>query len=216
MTISPPAPAEAEQPPPVFTVTTVSGERMVVLTEAEARWYERTRADYDKELRFTETTDLRDLDRVLLLELLIFRWGQHLAAGGDYDGFEVDEDKLRMQLRQFSDQLTKIKESMGLAKRVRDAATAEGNFAAYIADLRLRARTFGYHRTNQLQEALALMNDISAVVGVFTRCDKEEREKIGYESEKDIVDWIRADVLPKYHQIDAYFRENEQRMWQAS
>lgn len=204
--------AESEQKQ-TFTVQTVSGENMAVQTESEARWYAGTRQDYEAQLRFTETTDLRDLDRVLLIELMLFRWGNWLASGADYEGFEVDEDKLRMQLRQFNDQLTKVKDSMGLSKKVRDAATAEGNFAAYISDLKMRAREFGLHRDNQLQTALALMNNISAVVGVFRRSDKEEREKIGFEDEAAIITWLENEVIPEYQAVDAHFRANVQRMW---
>lgn len=198
-----------------FLVETVSGEKMQVQTESEQRWYKKTREDYGKQLRFTDTTDLRDLDRVLLIELMLFRWGNWLSQGADYTGFEVDEDKLRMQLRQFNDQLTKVKESMGLAKRIRDAATAEGNFSAFITDLKMRAKQFGLHRENQLQEALVWMNDLSAIVGVFDRSDREEREKIGFETEADILNWIRHEMLPAYKAIDEHFRENEQKMWTA-
>lgn len=198
---------------PKHIVQTVSGENMVVQTEAEGRWYQKTRGDYEEQLRFTETTDLRDLDRVLLIELMLFRWGNWLAAGADYDGFEVDEDKLRMQLRQFNDQLTKVKDSMGLSKRVRDAATAEGNFSTFLSDLKMRAREFGLHRQNQVQYVLAGMNDVSSVIGVFRRSDKEEREKLGFPDEASIVAWIERDILPKFHELDEYFRHNTQRMW---
>lgn len=212
-------PDAAQKPssdPEKHVVQTVSGEDMTVQTPAESRWYARTRSDYEDQLRFTETTDLRDLDRVLLIELMLFRWGNWLAAGNDYDGFEVDEDKLRMQLRQFNDQLTKVKDSMGLSKRVRDAATAEGNFTVFLQDLKMRAREFGLHRDNQLQKALALMNDISAVIGVYRRSDKEEREKIGFPDEASIIAWIEAEILPAFHSLDEHFRRNTQRMWNGS
>jgi hypothetical protein len=195
------------------TVQTVSGEEMTVQTAAEERWYSNTKQSYLEQLRFTETTDLRDLDRVLLMELLIFRWGQHLAAGADYQGFEVDEDKMRMQLRQFSEQLNKTKESMGLAKRARDAATAEGNFAVMVSDLKMRAAKFGMHRQKQLQEALVLMNELSAIVGAYDRADTEEREKIGFENEAEIMKWIRATMLPEYKALDEHFRTHEQSLW---
>ncbi len=212
VTITNPAPTAAAR-----TVSTVSGELLTLLTDSEVRWYNDTRHSYMEQLRFTETTDLRDLDRVLLMELLIFRWGNWLAAGEMYDGFEVpDEDKLRLNVRHYSEQITRVKDSMGLSKKVRDDAANDGNFAAYLADLKSRARIFGMHRENQLQKALVLINELFAVLGTYDRSDDEERKKIGFETADDILEWIRVTMRPEYDALDQHFRDHEQRMWTTS
>ena len=191
----------------------VSGKVVTVQTALEAEWFEETRDAYMTELKFTEKTDLIDLDRMLMLELMVFRWTQHLAAGQDYDGDMVNEKQLTADLKLYSDQLNKVKESMGLAKKARDQAENEGNFSAWLSDLKSRAKIFGIHREKQLTKALALMQELSTVVGAFDRADEEERRKLGFEDEKEIVAWVRETMLPEFHALDEYFRTHEQRYW---
>jgi hypothetical protein len=207
---APAAPAVTRSP---RAVALVSGKIVTVQTAQEADWFEETRNAYLNELKFTEKTDLIDLDRMLMLELMVFRWSNHLAAGTDYDGDMVNEKQLTADLKLYSDQLNKVKESMGLAKKARDAAENEGNFSAWLSDLKSRAKIFGIHREKQVTKALALMNELSTVVGAFDRSDEEERRKLGFDTEKEIVDWVRETMLPEYHALDAYFREHEQRYW---
>lgn len=194
-------------------VQSVSGEPFKVLSAAEVRWFNDSRDSYLKQTKFTETTDLRDLDRLLVQELLVFRLSQFLSGGVDYEGFEVDETLLRRNVREYSEQITRLKESMGLTKRARDDALAGGDLNAYIANLQQRAQIFGVHRENQLKRALVLMNELSSIVGSFDRSDNEERHRLGFEDEKEIVGWIRTTMLPEFKQIDEHFRANEQRYW---
>ena len=194
-------------------VELVSKKKLDVMTALEAEWFNETRDSYMDQTKFTETTDLRDLDRLLVLELMIFRWTQWLASGEDYDGDMVDDEQIRKNIKEYSDQLNKVKESMGLNKKTRDAATAEGNFAAWIQDLKSRAKIFGIHREKQTTAAIRLMKELSTVVRTYDRCDDEERHKIGFANEKEILDWVRNVMLPEFDVIDEYFRANVQRYW---
>lgn len=196
-----------------WEVDLCSGETLTVQTEVEKHWFDSARSKYLAETRFTENTDLQDLDRLLSLELLLFRWNQHLAQGHDYQGNVVDDDLLRKQIKDQSAAITLVKQSLGLDKRSRDAALAEGNFSAWLTDLKQRAKIFGIHREKQLQKALVLINELSAIVRAFDRSDAEERKKLGFESTEDVVNWIRETMLPAYHVIDEHFRANEQRYW---
>lgn len=191
----------------------VSGQLATVQSTAEQQWFEATRDAYIKQTKFTETTDLRDLDRLLVLELMVFRWTQHLAAGVDYYGDATNDEQLRKNIREYSDQINKIKDSMGLNKKSRDEAASEGNFSLWLSDLKARAKVFGVHRERQLTKALALFNELSSIIGMFDRSDDEERRKIGFESSEDVLDWIRKVALPEYAQIDQYFQDHEQRYW---
>lgn len=194
-------------------VRMVSGKVVTVMTDIEAEWFEETRDAYEHELKFTERTDLVDLDRLLVLELMIFRWTQWIASNVDYDGDMVDDKKLTADIKLYSDQLNKVKESMGLNKKSRDDSANEGNFSAWLDDLKSRAKIFGIHRQKQLTKALALMNELSAVLGAFDRSDEEERRKLGLDDEKAVVAWIRTTMLPEYKALDEFFRENEHRYW---
>ena len=191
-----------------------SGETTRVMGEMEARWWNSTRDTYLKQTSFTEVTDLQDMDRMLLMELMIFRWTQWLTAGGkDYLDDYVDEDQLRKNIKEASGSLNILKEAMGLTKRSRDDAANAGDFSRWFTDLKRRAKAFGIHRENQLQRALVLMNELSSVVGSYDRSDTEEREKLGFPDEKSIVEWIRSTMLPEFREVDEHFREHEQRMW---
>jgi len=197
----------------LIDVQLVSGKTSKVMTELEAEWFNETRDSYLAQTKFTETTDLRDLDRLLVMELMMFRWTQWLSAGVDYEGFETPAEAVRRNIKEYSDQINKVKESMGLNKRARDDAANDGNFAQWLSDLKARAKIFGVHREKQLQVALTLFNQLSGIVNTFDRGDAEERAKAGFESEEKIVEWIRKVAIPRYHEVDAHFRENEQRYW---
>jgi hypothetical protein len=197
----------------LFEVDLCSSETVMVQTDVEQRWFTETKDKYLSQNKFTETTDYQDLDRLLILELLYFRWSQHAAAGYDYQKNLVDDDLLRKQLKEQSEAIAKVKTSLGLDKRTRDAALNEGNFHAWFADAKRRAKLFGMHRENQLNKALGLMNELSSIVGTFDRSDEEERKKIGYAAEIDIVAWVRDEMLPAFHAVDEHFIENEQKMW---
>ncbi len=191
----------------------ISGETLVVQSEAERRWFETSRDTYVEQTKFTQTTDLRDLDRLLGLELSVFRMTQHLAAGHDYQGFEIDEVLVRRHVREYSEQITRVKGSMGLTKAARDEKTSGGDLSAYISDLKARAKIFGIHREQQLMKALVLINELKAIVGAFDRSDDEERVRLGFKDEKEIIEWVRTRLIPEYDQLDQHFRDNQQRYW---
>lgn len=194
-------------------VQLVSGKEATVQTTLEAEWFNETRDVYLAETKFTEATDLRDLDRLLVLELMIFRWTQHLAAGEDYDGDMANNEQLRRNIKEYSDQINKVKDSLGLSKSKRDEAASDGNVAGYIADLKSRAMVFGIHRERQLTKMIALGKELFTIVDTFYRSDEEERRKIGFESEKEIVEWIHNLMRNEFDALDFYFQEHEQRYW---
>lgn len=198
---------------PLFDVELCSGETIRVQTEVEQRWFIETKLKYLDETKFTETTDLQDMDRLLILELAIFRWTQHLAAGYDYHDNLVDEDLLRKQIKEQSDVITKLKAALALDKKSRDAVLNEGNFHAWFMDVKRRAKLFGIHREKQLNEALSLINELSGIIGAFDRGDTEERRKLGVQTEVEIVAWVRDDMLPRFREVDEHFINNEQKMW---
>lgn len=191
----------------------VSGKTLAVLNSVEAEWFDETRNAYLSELKFTEKTDLIDLDRLLILEMMIFRWSQYLSAGKDYDGDMVNDKQLTFDIRAYSEQIIKIKDSMGLTRKARDDLANADNFAQKYADLKARAKMFGIHRENQVTKGITLAMELSTVVGSFDRSDEEERRKLGFESEHEIMEWIRNTWLPEFHAVDTAFRAGSQKFW---
>lgn len=206
-------PQGSAQPPQLHQVVTASGEELTVIGDAERRWFEATRDRYLADYALTETTDLRDLDRLLVLELLSYRMGAHLAAGADYYGAMIDEDKLRKQLREFSTEVNKVKDQLGMSKAARDKAANEGSVAQYLTELRARAKAFGIKRNHEVTKAIALLKELFALITAFDNSDEEERAKLGLESPDDILQWVRDVAKPEFDAIDAHFRQTQQRLW---
>lgn len=196
---------------PNLIVELNSGARASVMTLEEAEWFNRSCSQYLTETRFTENTDLQDLDRLLGLELLLFRWTKWQMSGVDYDTNLVNDAELRRNIKDQSEAINKLKEQMGLSKKSRDskASSVEDRWANLMA----RAKEFGVHRENQLTVALRLMNELSAIVGSYDRADAEERRKLGFETPEEILAWVRDVMLPEYIEVDKHFRDNVQRYW---
>jgi hypothetical protein len=196
-----------------YEVKLVTGEVLQVQTDQERRWFERAKKQYLAQTKFDQQTDLADLDRLLVLELLVFRWSQHLSSGVDYEGALSEDEQLRRKIKDQSEAINRLKTAMGLTKEARNKALDSGNFATYMADLRKRAKEFGIHREEQLRAALVLMNELSAIVNTYDRADTQERKKFGFESDTEIVEWVRTRMIPEYHAIDEHFRKNKQKYW---
>jgi hypothetical protein len=196
-----------------FEVKLVSGKPIEVQSRLEVEWFTETRDTYLHELKFTEATDLRDVDRLLVLELMMFRWTQWLAKGKTYDGDLTEDEQLRRNIKEYSDQINKVKDSMGLNKKSRDATANDGNFADWLDDTKRRAKLFGVHRVKQSTMSITLLKEVCAVADTFYRADAEERQKAGYKTDADVVKWIVTKVKPRFDELDAYFLEHEQRFW---
>ncbi|MGZ4745711.1 MAG: hypothetical protein ACXVYY_01375 [Oryzihumus sp.] len=205
------APTVAPVGAPPITVTQVGGSTIEVLTLEEKRFYETTRDRYQKENSFTAVTDEQDLDRLLILELMVHRWQNHMARGQDYSGHMVDEVDLRRAMKDYSTQITAVKASMGLAKVEREK-DANDSVGAYIVRLKQAAKQFGIHREKQAAKAIALMMEAKSLAGTYKRSNDAERQLLGLSAE-DIVDWIHTVAGPEMEQIDADFRKNHQRYW---
>lgn len=199
---------------PTLTVKLNSGAEAQVMRIEEAEWFNQSRNHYMTETRFTENTDLQDLDRLLGLELLMFRWTKWQMSGIDYDNNIVNDAELRRNIKDQSEAINKLKEQMGLSKKSREskASSVEDRWV----DLLERAKLFGVHRETQLSQALMLMNELSAIVGSYDRSDEEERRKLGFETETDILDWVRETMLPEFRAVDQHFRDNVQQYWKQA
>jgi hypothetical protein len=200
-------------PSQTFEVETVSGETLDVMTEGEQRWYQQTRDSYLEQTAFDAASDLADLDRLLLMELLVHRWSVWIARGSDYEKEEVDASKLQKQIADNTSNVTKLKSAMGLTKAARDAAANAGSVAEYVTSLLSRAKMFGVHREEQVGKAIALLQEIFSLIGTYDRSDEEERRKIGLETPEDILQWIREIAEPEFSQLDKDFVEGNQRFW---
>lgn len=210
-----PAGAGASQMGGACPVSTPSGKTINLMNQDEVDFYEAQAKQYLIENTFTHASDLQDLDRLIFLELLVFRASVWLAGGIDYDGLTLS-DRQRLDatksLKEHSDLLSKVKNDLGMTKTQREKAQYE-SVAAYLIELRQRAKHFGIHREEQLGKGIALIKELFAIVGAYDRADEDERRKIGFKNADEVLDWVRDSMRPEFDVIDDHFIKNHQAFW---
>jgi hypothetical protein len=194
----------------LYPVSTPSGGTLPLQTADEADWYDQRRDQYVAQNRFPNVSDLLDLDRLLQLEIMTFRWGQWISQGFDYMHTLVDQTELQKHIREYSREIRDVKVSLGIDKVSRDKEKGE-NVADYLKTLLERAKTFGYHRNRQYELAVTLMYELRSMVLTYDRCDEIEREELDL-SQGTIMDWIRERMIGEWDELDQNFREN-QKIW---
>lgn len=201
--------------PSKFTVKTLSGQTMDVFDNAEKSFYEEAQTKYLTQNKFTESSDLRTLERLLGQELLSFRWQKQLTQGLDQYGMAltgVDEDRLRKSIKEALPGISDMQKDLGLTKSQRDKAQYE-SVGTYITELQIRAKEMGIKREKELGKAIELIKELFATVGAFKRSNEEEKNKIGFKTEKEVVDWVWEEMKPRFDEIDEYFQQHQQRYW---
>jgi hypothetical protein len=197
----------------LFTVVTPSGSDLHLQTQEEADWYESRRDRYQIDNIFPNISDLQDLDRLLMLEVLQYRWSLWMAQGFDYLYSRVDEGQLKNSLKEYSVETRLLKASLGIDKVTRDKDKGE-SLADYTEHLLERAKIFGYHRNEQYEKAVTQFYALRSMVLTYDRCDDEERELLDL-SLQSIFDWVRDTVIKDFDDHQAAFRNN-QAMWVKS
>jgi hypothetical protein len=194
----------------LYTVSTPSGSDLHLQTQEEADWYESRRDRYLTDNIFTNVSDLQDLDRLLMLEVLSYRWGLWMAQGFDYVYARVDEGQLKNNIKEYSVEIRLLKQSLGIDKSTRDKDKGE-SLSDYTTNLLRRAKEFGYHRNEQYELAVTKFYELRTMVTTFDRCDDEERSLLDL-SHDSIFEWIRENVIKPWDEMSDAFRKS-QSMW---
>lgn len=192
------------------TVQTPSGSDLHLQTQEEADWYELRRDRYQADNHFPNISDLMDLDRLLMMEVMLYRWGLWLAQGFDYIFSRVDEGQLKSNIKEYSVETRLLKASLGIDKATRDKEKGE-SLADYVGNLLARAKEFGYHRNEQYEIAVTNFYKLRSMVMTYDRCDEEERNQLDL-SHESIFAWIRDELIANWDETSAQFRKN-QSMW---
>ena len=195
----------------------LSGQEIEVQGNAERTFYTTQQAKYLAENKFTAVTDLQDLDRLVFMELLVYRATCFLGSGKNYYGEFLgpsDEADCRRVIKENAPLISNVKTDLGLTKAQRDKEQYE-SVGKYLVDLKARAREHGIHREAQVHKALSLINQLFSMVGAFDRSDQIEREKLGLDTADDVLDWVRDVMRPDFDAVDAAWRVN-QRAWVRS
>lgn len=200
------------------TVTTVTGSSIDLLHEREAKFYNEARDKYLAEFKFTVASDFRSLDRLLLLEVQMYRCQWQLSARMDYDGVDLDagdEVALRRAIKELGSQIAEAQKDLGLTKVQRDKAS-EDSVGAYLVKLKLAAKEHGVKREREVARAIELSKELFSLCGAYRRSNEHERRKLGFETAEEIVTWVLEYMKPEFDEIDAKYRAGQQKFWLRS
>lgn len=212
MTVTVPAPPQANAGQ--FVVQQLNGQQLEVLSQEEADFYAKQVADYQRAFTFTNVSDLNDLDRLLADELQAFRIQRMLASGRDPDGTLLPTgmlESLRTAMRGLAKDIITNKNALGMSVTARNKD--QSSVGTYLNELRIRAKEQGVKRERQLDRALVLMNELKSLVSTYDRSNDTEKDRLGLQNEADIVKWVRDYMIPEFDDVDAHFRQHQQRLW---
>jgi hypothetical protein len=196
-------------------VKTVAGSEIDLLHEREVAFYESARDRYLTDFKFGLASDLRSLDRLLLLETQMYRCQWQLSAVTDYQGVDLDageEQLLRRAIKELGTQISEGQRDLGLTKVQRDKAQ-EDSVGAYLINLKIRAKEHGIKREREVSRAIELSKELFSLVGAYRRANEEERRKLGVESAEEILTWIWEYMRPEFDHIDELYRSGQQKFW---
>lgn len=195
-----------------FDVTLPSGATFKVLTEGERDYVTERVRRYTTDNHFINVSDFQDVDRMIMLELFVQRWGLWLSFGKDYFLEPINEKDLAAQIATYSHEVRQLKKNLGVDKVARDRARGDDSWPKYHERLLQRAREFGYMRNRQFAMAIELFQQMSALITLYDNCDDIERRE-NHVTKDDVFDWLRTVAIPAFEAIDEEFIQNEQRMW---
>jgi hypothetical protein len=198
-----------------LSVETLGGVIMAVQNRQEKAFYENIAKRYRAQYTMEDPSDIADMDRILTMELLVYRYSQMLGRGEDSSGLSMgprDTATIQKALTDTSVQLGKVKDAMGLSRSARDAAAAD-DVASYLTQLLQRAKAFGIHRNDQANMGIALTKEVISVAGTWLRSNDMERSKTKFRTAEDVLQWIVDEVKPQMDQVDKDFRSSKQINW---
>lgn len=188
-----------------------SGAPFEVFKEEQA-YCQRIVRQYKDETRVENISDFQDLDRVVILETLVYRYGTWLSRGRTYDGESPAESTYSRILKDQSAELRMLKASIGIDKKTRDAQQGDASVAGRWEDLQRRARQFEIVRCSQTQAALTLMHELLGIVTAHENMNDDERKELHLTAE-EVIEWIHTNARRRFNEIDEEFIMNNQRMW---
>jgi len=192
-----------------YTVVSPSGSEIILLTEAEKDYYEGLSHRYQSDNLFKNISDLSELDRILLMETMCYRWGIWILREADYDGRIVDPTLLQKYIESYSKEIRGVKKDLGMDKASRDK-DKQSSIADYIQNLRLAAKEFGVARNEQAIKAISILKELEGLLTLHDNSNDKEKREFKC-SQEDIIEWIRTKI-PEFDEIDEALREN-QKLW---
>jgi hypothetical protein len=190
-------------------VTTPSGATIMVMNQSEADYYDQVHKRYLTDNKFKNVSDILELDRILIMELMCYRWGIWILAEEDYYGRKINPTEVQKSIETYSREIRGIKKDLGIDKSTRDKDKGD-SIAEYIQMLGIRAKEFGVSRNKQSGKAIEILMEAMALITLYENSTDSERKEFKANFE-DIIDWFKS-RFDEFNKIDAELRKN-QAMW---
>lgn len=200
---------EDDQVSQQVAVTTPAGASVTVMNQDEADYYNEVATRYQADNKFSNISDILELDRILTMELMCYRWSLWILTGHDYTGRRINPTEVQKSIETYSKEIRGIKKDLGIDKSTRDKGGAE-SVGEYIENLRVRAREFGITRNKQAVRAITLLMQLRALITLYDNSTESERKEFNVTAE-ELFQWIR-EQFEEFEEIDKALREN-QKYW---
>lgn len=188
-----------------------SGATFPVMTDSEREYLEDKIERYLADNHFHNVSDMLDIDKLVIFELMVHRWSMWVSKGRDYWDEEIAVRSYSEMVENYSKEVRLLKKALGVDKTTRDRVSGDDSVAARWAKVLQRAKEFGYMRNAQAVQAIESMHRVASIITVHRNMDETERREFGFELD-DIVDVIDEEVA-KYREIDEKFRFDVQQYW---
>jgi|GEM_PF-6088144 len=186
--------------------TTPSGATIIVMNQPEADYYDQVHKRYLQDNKFKNVSDILELDRILIMELMCYRWGIWILAEEDYFGRKINPTEVQKSIETYSREIRGIKKDLGIDKSTRDKDKGD-SVAEYVQMLGIRAKEFGITRNKQSAKAIEILMEARALITLYENSSDSERKEFKANFE-DIIDWLKS-KFSEFEEIDAALKKNQ-------
>lgn len=193
--------------------------------EVEKDDFERRHTAYLKDNAFDNVSDYNDLDRLLIFEQLVYRWGKWLSTGVNFNGEPVRERDLQDQMVKVSKEITAIKEKLVIDKSSRNKEKGMDDVGDWIENLLFRAKRFGFKRNEEFAEIMEIFNELRGIIFLYHNSDETERKEYQFKigggknaivgvntklglTPEHIIEWYETEAQVRIDEIDRKFRQD--------
>lgn len=189
-----------------------SGADYEVPTLEDAEYIERLIAEYQAEFVFENPSDLADLDLIVQMESLCWRWNRELSLGYDRSNQPVNARQLQDFVKSNSTEIRRLKDQLGMDRKQRMRTSGDGSVAEFIERLTTAGAQMNILRCAQLSEGIELSMQLRTLTTVYFNGDEETR-RIFHCTAEDILEWVANVFDPRMQAVDDYFMHNDQSIW---
>jgi hypothetical protein len=190
-------------------VLTPSGAKVTVINQSEADYYDQVHKRYLADNKFKNVSDILELDRILVMELMCYRWGIWILAEEDYYGRKINPNEVQKSIENYSKEIRGIKKDLGIDKSTRDKDKGD-SVAEYIQMLGIRAKEFGITRNFQAAKSIEMLMEVRSLITLYENSSASERKEFGASLE-NLIDWFK-NRFDEFENLDKDLRKN-QKTW---